>query len=243
VVLLLKNIRIVLINTSHPGNIGSTARAMKTMGLTELYLVAPHQFPHPKADEMASNAADILQNAIVVNTLDEALADCSLVVGTSSRSRSIPWPMLSPREFAEKAIKESVEHKVAVIFGREQSGLTNEELHRCHYHLHIPSNPDYCSLNLASAVQVIAYELRVASEADGVASDVWDYRFASADEMEGFYKHLEKVLVEIDFLNPDAPRQLVPRLRRLFNRARLDEMEINILRGILTAATKYRLKD
>lgn len=242
-VLLLKNIRIVLINTSHPGNIGSTARAMKTMGLTELYLVAPHQFPHPKADEMASNAADILQNAIVVNTLDEALADCSLVVGTSSRSRSIPWPMLSPREFAEKAIKESVEHKVAVIFGREQSGLTNEELHRCHYHLHIPSNPDYCSLNLASAVQVIAYELRVASEADGVASDVWDYRFASADEMEGFYKHLEKVLVEIDFLNPDAPRQLVPRLRRLFNRARLDEMEINILRGILTAATKYRLKD
>lgn len=242
-VLLLKNIRIVLINTSHPGNIGSTARAMKTMGLTELYLVAPLQYPDPKAEEMASNAGDILQNAIVVSTLDEALADCGLIVGTSSRSRSIPWPMLSPREFAEKAIKESVEHKVAVIFGREQSGLTNEELHRCHFHLHIPSNPNYCSLNLASAVQVIAYELQVASQAGRVADDVWDYRFASADEMEGFYKHLERVLIEIDFLNPDAPRQLVPRLRRLFNRARLDEMEINILRGILTAATKYRLKD
>lgn len=236
----MKNIRIVLINTSHPGNIGSAARAMKTMGMTELYLVDPQQFPHPKAEEMASNANDILEKAIVVNTLEEALADCGLVVGTSARSRTIPWPMLSPREFAEKAIKESVGHKVAVIFGREQSGLTNEELHRCHFHIQIPSNPEYSSLNLASAVQVIAYELRVASEVDQ-KSEIWDHRFVSAEEMEGFYEHLERILIEIDFLDPKVPRQLMTRLRRLFNRARLDEMEVNILRGILKAAGKGRL--
>lgn len=231
---MLKNIRVVLIHTSHPGNIGATARAMKTMGLSELYLVCPKEFPHPKAQEMASSAIDVLENAVVVDTLDEAIGDCSLVVGTSARSRSIPWPMLSPREFAEKAVQESSQHKVAILFGREQSGLTNEELHRCHFHTHIPSNPEYSSLNIASAVQVIAYELRVASQIDPT-HEKWDYQYATEQDLAGFYAHLEKVLIELDFLKPTAPRQLMPRLRRLFNRARVDEMEINILRGILTA--------
>lgn len=232
-------IRIVLINTSHPGNIGSTARAMKTMGLTELYLVSPLQFPHPKADELASGAVDILANAKVVETLDEAIGDCGLVVGTSSRSRAIPWPMLTPRELGEKAVAESKSSHVAILFGREQSGLTNEELHRCHYHIHIPSNPEYSSLNVASAVQVLAYEIRVACEAaKGIPEEKWDYEFATAKEMEGFYEHLEKVLIQLQFLNPEVPRQLMTRLRRLFNRARLDTMEMNILRGILGAIEK-----
>ncbi|SRR5579883_155591 len=232
----LNNIRIVLVNTSHPGNIGSAARAMKTMGLTRLYLVGPHEFPSHKADEMASGAVDILKNAVVTETLDEAIADCGLVIGTSARSRTIPWPMLTPRECGEKSAQESNVHQVAVIFGREQSGLTNEELHRCHFHIQIPSNPEYSSLNLAAAVQVIAYELRVASEMPSAFE--WDYRFANEKEMEGFYLHLEKVLVALDFLKPEAPRQLMTRLRRLFNRARLDEMEMNILRGILGAVEK-----
>lgn len=234
-------VRIVLIGTSHPGNIGSAARAMKTMGLTELYLVSPLLYPHPKAQEMATGATDVLENAKVVATLDEAIADCGLVVGTSARSRSIPWPMLTPRQFAEKAIVESQTSNVAVIFGREQSGLTNEELHRCHFHIHIPSNPEYSSLNLASAVQVIAYELRVASETN-LQNEPWDYEFANAAEMEAFYEHFEKVLIELDFLNPKAPRQLMTRLRRLFNRARVDSMEMNILRGILGTVERLLLK-
>lgn len=234
---MLNNLRIVLIHTSHPGNIGSAARAMKTMGLSELYLVAPHEFPHPKADEMASGAVDVLANAKVVETLEDAIGDCSLVVGTSARARTIPWPQLTPREFAEKAIQEAKQHKIAVLFGREQSGLTNEELHRCHFHIHIPSNPEYSSLNLASAVQVIAYEL-LASENKNVSSPEWDCRYATAEELEGFYIQLEKVLIELDFLKPSAPRQLMARLRRLFHRVRLDEMEVNILRGILSAVEK-----
>ncbi len=231
------SIRTVLIQTSHPGNIGSAARAMKTMGLSELYLVTPLQYPHVKADEMASGALDVLGNAKVVANLDEAIGDCGLVVGTSARSRKIPWPMLSPREFAVKAMTESAQHNVAILFGREQSGLTNEELHRCHFHIHIPSNPEYSSLNLAAAVQVIAYELRVASEEDSL-KESWDYQFANTKEMESFYAHLETVLIELDFLKPHVPRQLMTRLRRLFNRARLDEMEMNILRGVLGAVEK-----
>lgn len=234
---MLTNIRIILINTSHPGNIGSTARAMKTMGLSELYLVAPAQFPHSKANEMASNAIDVVENAIVVNDVSEALADCGLIVGASARSRTIPWPMLSPRAFAEKAILESTQNKVAIMFGREQSGLTNEELHRCHFHVHIPSNPDYSSLNLAAAVQVIAYELRVASQVD-IIQEAWDYPFATGKDMDCLYTHLEKVLIDVEFLKPEVPRQLMPRLRRLYNRARLDTLEIKMLRGMLSAIEK-----
>jgi tRNA (cytidine32/uridine32-2'-O)-methyltransferase len=235
---MLENIRIVLVNTTHPGNIGSVARAMKTMGLSELYLVDPLSFPHPKANELASHAADVLATAVVVKTLQEAVADCELVVGTSTRSRAIPWPLLTPREFAEKARTEKTSSKIAVVFGREQSGLSNDELHSCHFHIQIPSNPEYNSLNLAAAVQIIAYELRLASLAEKSASTEWDYAWATAEQMESFYEHLRLVLIELDFLKPTAPRQLMTRLRRLFYRARLDVMEVNILRGILGAVEK-----
>lgn len=236
--LMLSNIRIVLINTTHPGNIGAAARAMKTMGLSELYLVSPQLFPHQKAIEMASNAEDVLNQARVVDNLDAAIADCALVVGTSSRTRKIPWPVLSPREVAEKARVEAQHAKIAILFGQEQSGLTNEELHRCHLHLQIPSNPEYSSLNLASAVQVIAYELHVASLTQAPVAQTWDYELATAEQMESFFEHLQQVLVQIEFLNPKAPRQLMTRLRRLFHRARPDVMEVNILRGILGAVEK-----
>src|SRR3990167_617643 len=158
---MLDQIRIVLINTSHPGNIGSVARAMKTMGLVQLYLVSPLQYPHHKANEMAVGATDILEQAVVVETLDEAIADCALVVGTSARMRTIPWPLLTPREMAEKIKCEPKTSTIAILFGCEQSGLNNDALQRCHYHIHIPANPDYSSLNLAAAVQIIAYELRL----------------------------------------------------------------------------------
>jgi len=231
---MLNNIRIVLIETSHPGNIGAAARAMKTMGLKHLYLVDPKLFPHQKANEMASSAVDVLENAVVVKNLAAAIADCHLVVGTSTRARTIPWPMLSPRLLAEKIREESGVMQTAILFGREQSGLTNEELHRCHFHVQIPTHADYSSLNIAAAVQVIAYELHLASLLESQTVE-WDYPLATAKELDGFYTHLEKVLIEIDFLNPKAPRQLMTRLRRLFGRARLDAMEINILRGILGA--------
>ncbi len=234
---MLKNIRIVLVNTSHPGNIGSAARAMKTMGLTTLYLVAPKLFPHPKAVEMATGAADILEKAIIVSDLKEAISDCGLVVGTSARSRTIPWPMLSPRQCAEKVLPEAAASQVAILFGREQSGLTNDELHCCHFHLQIPCDSSYTSLNVAAAVQVIAYELHMASLLEQTKEE-WDYPCATAGEMQGFYEHLERVLIAIDFLNPNVPRQLMTRLKRLFNRARPDAMEMNILRGILAAIDK-----
>ena len=239
---MLDQVRIVLINTSHPGNIGSAARAMKTMGLSELYLVSPQQFPHQKAVEMASSATDILEGANVVATLDEAITGCTLVVGTSARTRKIPWPLSTPREMAEKVKREAPESQVAILFGQEQSGLTNEELERCHLHIQIPTNPDYSSLNLAAAVQVIAYELRMASLDQFSFSEDWDYRLATADEMEKFFMHLQDVLVEIDFLKMNAPRKLMTRLRRLFLRARPDVMEMNILRGMLTAVQEAQKK-
>lgn len=232
---MLDRTRIVLINTSHPGNIGSAARAMKTMGLSELYLVAPVEFPHPKAVEMAAGASDILDQAVVVDTLDEAIADCTLVVGTSARMRAIPWPLLTPREMVEKVKREAPNSQTAILFGREQSGLSNDELQRCNIHISIPANPDYSSLNISAAVQVVAYELRVASLDQAALSEEWDYRLATADEMEKFFTHLQEVLIEIDFLKMNAPRKLMTRLRRMFLRTRPDVMEMNILRGMLTA--------
>jgi tRNA (cytidine32/uridine32-2'-O)-methyltransferase len=230
-------IRIVLVNTSHPGNIGSAARAMKTMGLSTLYLVSPLQFPDKKAIEMASWAEDVLEQAVIVPTLDEAIGDCHWVIGTSVRSRTIPWPVLTPKECAQKVLEQPPEANIAIVFGREQSGLTNEELHRCHYHLQIPSNPDYGSLNLAAAVQVVSYELFVAAQ-QSIKPVVWDYPPAPEVGVEGLYQHLEQVLMKVDFLDPSNPRQLMARLRRLFQRTQLDVMELNILRGILAAIEK-----
>ena len=231
---MLDNIRIILVEPSHPGNIGAAARAMKTMGLSKLYLVAPELFPHVKANEMAAGALDVLGQAVVVPTLKEAIQDCHLVMGASARSRTIPWPTLTPRECAVTVIKEPSETQIALLFGREQSGLTNEELHQCHYHVHIPSHPDYSSLNLAAAVQVITYELRMASLGE-IEKMPWDQAYADQAAHDAFYEALEKILIELDFLKASAPRQLMTRLRRLFNRTRLDVMEMNILRGILKA--------
>ena len=233
------NIRVVLVNTSHPGNIGGAARAMKNMGLSRLYLVAPKEYPADRAVWRAASALDVLDNAIVVETLDEAIGDCGMVVGTSARGRRIPWPLMHPRACGERVWQESAEHDVAIIFGREDRGLTNDELHKCTYHVHIPSNPEYSSLNLASAVQVLCYETRMASlaDADGKLPSLndWDVPPAKVQDLEMFYQHLEEALVDIGFHDKDNPRQTMTRLRRLFGRIRLDEMELSILRGVLTS--------
>ena len=233
---MLSKIRVVLSSTSHPGNIGATARAMKTMGLTRLYLVNPKVFPSAEATARASGADDVLANAVMCSGIDEALSGCHLVIGASARSRSIPCPVINPAESARKACAESEQGEVAILFGCEQSGLSNAEVDRCQYLVQIPSNPDYGSLNLAAAVQIICYEILVAHERPGQLDDVPDYLPVNADEMELFYKHLERTLIELDFLDPDKPRQLMRRLRRLYNRARPDENEVNILRGMLSAA-------
>ncbi len=236
-------IRIVLVNTTHPGNIGGAARAMKNMGLGRLYLVAPKDYPADKAVWRAAGAVDVLDNAVVVETLDEAIGDCSLVIGTSARERRIPWPLLNPRECGERVWREAGQHQVAVLFGREDRGLTNEELHKCHYHVHIPANPDYSSLNLATAVQVICYEIRMAclaAEEGGLQSfDEWDMPPADNQALETYYQHLQETLEELGFLEPGNPRQTMTRLRRLYGRVRLDEMELSILRGVLTATRNY----
>lgn len=238
----LDNIRIVLVNTSHPGNIGGVARAMKNMGLSRLYLVAPRQFPDEQASWRAASAGDVLDAAVVTATLDEAIADCQFVVGTSARGRRIPWPLQDPRSCARRMASASATEQVAVLFGREDRGLTNEELQLCNLHLNIPTSADYSSLNLAMAVQVVCYELRMLLDAGQLPAsedDEWDAPFATRDNMERFYQHLEQTLVDVEFLDPAAPRQLMTRLRRLYSRVRLDEMELNILRGILTETQKW----
>lgn len=232
---MLDRIRIVLIGTSHPGNIGAAARAMKTMGLSQLYLVEPKEFPHPKALEMASGAGDLVESAKVVSTLDEAIGDCQLVVGTSARDRKIPWPLLSPRAVVQKIKNEPGDADIAIVFGRERTGLLNDELRRCQIHIQIPANPEYPSLNLAAAVQVLAYECRVASFEQDTIEEVWDHRRATSHELELLFKHLESALIKLRFLKPKSPRQLMTRLRRFFFRAHPDEMEVNIFRGILSA--------
>ncbi|KTD07208.1 RNA methyltransferase [Legionella jamestowniensis] len=232
-------VRIVLIATSHPGNIGSTARAMKTMGFSNLYLVSPKAFPHQKAYEMAAGADDVLNNVVVTNSLDEALKGCQLIFATSARPRGIALPGLTPSEFSTMVAGQPDNTEIAILFGREHSGLTNEELLRSHYHINIPSNPEYSSLNLSQAVQIIAYELRMkllspAAEV-GLSSD----RLATADEVEQFFEHLKIVMVATKFLKPTRPtKRLLQRIRRIFNRSKLEYMEVTILRGILSHIQK-----
>ena len=240
---MLNKIRVVLLNTSHPGNIGAAARAMKTMGLTRLTLVNPKQFPAAEATARASGADDVLANATVCTDLGAALAGSKLVIGASARCRSIPCAVLEPAECAGHVFTESERGDVAILFGCERSGLSNAEVDRCQFLVQIPSNPDYGSLNLAAAVQIICYEILVAHRAQakpGGESTVPESEPAAADEMERFYEHLERVLVKLDFLDPDKPRRLMRRLRRLYNRAHPDENEINILRGILAATEQGR---
>lgn len=236
----LNNVRIILVHTSHPGNIGAAARAMKNMGLNRLYLVSPKRYPAEDAVFRAASALDVLDNAVICDSLDEALDGVHWVVGTSARERRIPWPIDDVRSCAGGMQQEIANgREVAVMFGREDRGLTNDELQRCNQHLNIPTSDTYSSLNLAMAVQVVSYELRMAvlQAGDQVAVEQdWDAPWAPADDMERFYGHLEETLVDLDFLKAQAPRQLMTRLRRLFNRQRLDTMELNILRGVLTAA-------
>ncbi|MEB0006329.1 tRNA (cytosine(32)/uridine(32)-2'-O)-methyltransferase TrmJ [Pseudomonas sp. RTB3] len=256
---MLQNIRVVLVGTSHPGNIGGAARAMKNMGLSRLVLVDPLVFPNHEADARASGASDILENAQFVATLEDALVGCNLVLGTSARDRRIPWPLLDPRECGVMASEQAAQGaEVALVFGREYAGLTNEELQRCHYHIHIPSDPEFSSLNLAAAVQVLAYEVRMSwLAAQGQPTKVEKVEVASArsveevtmDEMELFYGHLQSTLVDIGFLDTENPRHLMARLRRLFGRRAVYRSEMNILRGILTETQKvargepHKLKD
>ena len=232
-----ENVRVVMVETTHPGNIGAAARAMKNMFLSRLYLVNPKVFPHAEATARASGADDVLARAKVCGSLEEAVAGCALVFGASARLRRIDWPTLDARACGEKAAAAARSgEEVALVFGRESAGLTNGEMDRCNYLVHIPSNPQYSSLNIAAAVQVFSYEVAMGLGAT-VPAQAQDER-ASAEEVNGFYRHLEQALVDIRFLDPDNPRQLMRRLKRLFNRAELDKTEVQILRGILTAAQK-----
>ncbi|WMC09646.1 tRNA (cytosine(32)/uridine(32)-2'-O)-methyltransferase TrmJ [Oceanimonas pelagia] len=234
---MLEQVRIVLVNTSHTGNMGSAARAMKTMGLSDLCLVDPVSPPDGQSVALAAGASDILASARTVPTLAEAVADCGLVIGTSARSRTWSWPMLNAREAGEKAMAEAPCHKVALVFGRERTGLTNEELQQCHYHVAIPANPEYSSLNLAMAVQTLSYEVRMAWLAGRQEQPVTE-SYPLASDLERFYEHLEQTLLDTGFIIKPHPGQVMTKLRRLFNRARPEDHELNILRGILTSVQR-----
>ncbi|PLV55305.1 tRNA (cytosine(32)/uridine(32)-2'-O)-methyltransferase TrmJ [Erwinia sp. E602] len=238
---MLQNIRIVLVETSHTGNMGSVARAMKTMGLTNLYLVNPLVKPDSQAIALAAGASDVIGDAKIVDTLDDAIAGCSLVVGTSARSRSLPWPMLDPRECGLKSVAEGQQAPVALVFGRERTGLTNDELQKCHYHVAIAANPEYSSLNLAMAVQIIAYEVRMAwlqaQEGEQVAA-AEESPYPLVDDLERFYQHMEKMMLASGFIRENAPGQVMSKMRRLFTRARPERDELAILRGMLSSLEK-----
>lgn len=237
---LLGNIRIVLCRPSHPGNIGSAARAMKTMGLSELYLVAPKAFPHPESETLASGAVDVLEQATVCETLEQALSGCVLAIGTCPRQRDLLPALLTPESAASLAMLEAQAGRVALVFGNETCGLSKEELACCQALVTIPGNPEYSSLNLAAAVQVMAYVLRRTALRETFEQPVLDA--ADLGEVERFYAHLEETMVRIGFLNPAAPKRLMPKLRRLFSRTRLQKEEINILRGMLSAMEKHSQK-
>ena len=233
----LANIRVVLSHTSHPGNVGASARAMRTMGLHDLYLINPQRFPGPEATAMAAGADDMLANAKMCSSLEEALAGTTFVIGLTARKRDLSHTMVPVREAAAQMIAEAANGKVAVLFGTEMSGLSNAELDRCHLLANIPADDSFSSLNLAAAVQVTCYELRQTS-LFGLLSQKPPFPLAQFEQVEGFYNHLEEVMYETEFLDPAQPKRLMRRLRRLFARARLEKEEVNILRGILHAVRK-----
>ncbi|RYL27035.1 RNA methyltransferase [Acinetobacter piscicola] len=246
----LSHVRIVMVNTTLPANIGSALRAMKTMGLSKLVLVAPKTYPHPDIDALAAGATDLIEQIEIVETLEDAIKDCHLVFGTSARSRTIPWPLLDARPAAEKSMQAVIhdQQEIAIVFGREDRGLTNEELALANYHVTIPVNSDYGVLNVAQAIQVLCYEMRMATLAfadkqhdDQAVMHVtdsedmhWDEPLVTHEQMEQFYPHIEKMLAEIEFMDPKNPRLLPLRLRRLFGRIQLDKMEYHLLRGIFS---------
>lgn len=283
-------VTVVLVRTSHPGNVGAVARAMKNMGLARLVLVNPELAYERNSDgddvylsplvahdavRRAAGAEDLLRNARICTSLDEALADSHVVVGASARSRKMTWPLMNPRDCADlvintvfgdqgRTVTKPSGNGVALMFGNEASGLSNDELHRCHYHVNIPAVESFSSLNLAMAVQLVAYELRMGlllkdssstsiENAESAPNDRlgaslsaqdegWDEDLASVEDVESFFVHLEKTLVATGFHDPENPRQLMVRLRRLYQRAHLDKMEVNILRGILTSTLKFGKK-
>lgn len=230
----------VLSHTTHPGNIGAAARAMKTMGLRHLYLVNPRYFPDAQASAMAAGADDILQDAVVCDSLDEALQGVAFTVAMTARSRDISIEVKSPREAVPELLQQAATRPVALLFGTEMSGLTNEEMGKAQLGVAIPANPEFSSLNVAAAVQVMAYELNVAAR--GFLATPSAIEPASHERVEGLYAHLEKTLFEIGFFTSQNPARLMQRLRRLYSRTRLEDDEINILRGILTVATEYNAR-
>ncbi|KID54911.1 tRNA (cytidine/uridine-2'-O-)-methyltransferase [Pseudoalteromonas luteoviolacea] len=235
----LQDIRIILVNTSHSGNIGSVARAMKTMGFSKLYLVDPACEVDSHASALAAGATDVLGDAVTVDKLEDAIADCSLVIGTSARSRTLSWPMVDPRECAQKLVTESNDGPVALVFGRENSGLTNEELQLCNYHVCIPANPEYSSLNLAMAVQTLTYETRMTFlDTQDAKPEEDDTKYPTSEQMALFYEHLESTLNDTGFIVKQHPGMVMTKLKRLFNRARPEDQELNILRGILSSINK-----
>lgn len=246
----LAHVRIVMVNTTLPANIGSALRAMKTMGLVKLVLVSPKTYPHPDIDALAAGATDLIDQIQIVETLEDAIQDCHLVFGTSARSRTIPWPLLDARPAAQKSMHAVIENQqeIAIVFGREDRGLTNEELALANYHVTIPVNTEYGVLNVAQAIQIMCYEMRMATvdlmdqtvdtDATMKVTDSdnmhWDEPLVNHAQMEQFYPHMEKMLADIEFLDPENPRLLPLRLRRLFGRIQLDRMEYHLLRGIFT---------
>lgn len=231
----LDNIRIILVNTQFPGNIGGIARAMKNMGIYRLVLVNPQCTLDKEAWIRATNATDILENIVIADSLKEVIGDCRLIVGTSTRDRGMHLPLLRARDCGEKIAQEAVNSQVAVVFGQESCGLQGDDLMQCHFHGYIPAHPDYSSLNLAAAVQTFCYEIFQACDAIATKPREYVFRYPEKKELDYFYEHLEKILYQIDFIIPQHPGQIMQRLKRLFTRARLDEKELNILRGILCA--------
>ena len=236
---LLNSVKVVLVGTTHPGNIGATARAMKNMGILDLALVEPKEFPSDVATFRSKAAKDILEKASVHRSLDEAISECELVVGTSARGRTVPWPVLNPREAAEEMHKSSLNGKVAIVFGREDRGLTNEELGLCNFHVHIPSDPEYSSLNLSQAVQILAYEIRLSYLQDRhVNKEYWDVELANNEQTERLINHMDELMQEVDFYDVENPRKLLVRVRRFFKRSKIDVMEANIFRGLFATIQK-----
>ena len=238
----LNTVKVVLVGTTHPGNIGAAARAIKNMGIFNLALVKPKEFPSDIAIYRSKAAKDILENAEIYETLKDAIAGCKLIVGTSARARSVPWPVFNPRDAAEEMRKISKQGNVAIVFGREDRGLTNDELGLCNFHVHIPSDPKYSSLNLSQAVQILAYEIRLAYSRDEVISEVkWDVDLANNEQTERLIDHMEELMQDVEFYDVENPRKLLLRVRRFFKRSKIDVMEANIFRGLFSSIQK-RLK-
>tara|TARA_B100000530_G_scaffold329832_1_gene272359 strand:- start:255 stop:1013 length:759 start_codon:yes stop_codon:yes gene_type:complete len=235
------SIKIVLVGTTHPGNIGAAARAIKTMGLRHLDLVCPKEFPSEQAIYRSKAAKDILENARIYQSLLESVKDCEMVIGTSARNRKVPWPVLDPKN-ASKEINSNVRNnsKVAIVFGREDRGLTNEELGLCNLHVHIPTNEDYTSLNLAQAVQIMTYEVRMSFIGeDNIESDQeWDVDIATSDQTERLIEHMDELMQDVEFYDIENPRKLLMRVRRFFKRSGIDVMEANIFRGLFSTIQK-----